>query len=182
MINQSICPSTQYTENVYPMAIFPRNGKWLMSSPFTKKWKNLANNYRPISLLPICGKIFEKLIFENLYQYIFSNNFISDNQSGYNYKRGDSTIKQLLAITHDIHQSFDDKHEIRAVFLDISKAFDSVWHQGLVNIMCNSQKLFNCWIPSLVTRLIIRYKIVWENILIWVLKNEFFKDLATNRQ
>ena len=110
---------------------FPQ--KWKMANviPIHKKnEKNLANNYRPISLLPICGKIFEKLIFENLYQYIFSNNFISDNQSG--YKRGDSTIKQLLAITHDIHQAFDDKHEIRAVFLDISKAFDSVWHQGLV--------------------------------------------------
>ena len=110
---------------------FPQ--KWKMANviPIHKKnEKNLANNYRPISLLPICGKIFEKLIFENIYPYIFSDNFIYDNQSG--YKRGDSTIKQLLAITHDIHQAFDDKHEIKAVFFDISKAFDLVWHQGLV--------------------------------------------------
>ena len=72
----------------------------------------------------------EKLIFDNLYTYIFNNNFISDKQSG--YRKGDSTIKQLLSITHEIHKAIDNKHEVRAVFLDISKAFDSVWHEGLL--------------------------------------------------
>ena len=43
---------------------------------FKKNERNLVKNHRPISLLPICGKIFEKLIFDNLYSYIFSNNFI----------------------------------------------------------------------------------------------------------
>ena len=49
---------------------------------------------------------------------------ISDNQSG--FKPGDSCANQLLSITHDIYQSFDDNLEVRAVFLDISKAFDQV--------------------------------------------------------
>ena len=98
---------------------------------FKKNERNLLKNYRPISLLPICGKIFEKLIFDNLYEYVFSNNFISDKQSG--YRRGDSTVKQLLSITHEIHKAFDDGNEIRAVFLDISKAFDTVWHEGLIH-------------------------------------------------
>ena len=79
-----------------------------------KNEKNLMKNYRPISLLPICGKLFEKLIFDNLYNYVFSNNFISDKQSG--YRRGDSTVKQLISITHEIHKAFDNKNEIRAVF------------------------------------------------------------------
>ena len=79
-----------------------------------KNEKNLINNYRPISLLPICGRIFEKLIFNNLYTYIFSNGFITDKQSG--YRKDDSTVKQLLAITHDINKTFDAGHEIRAVF------------------------------------------------------------------
>ena len=108
--------------------------KWKMANviPVHKKnEKNLINNYRPISLLPICGKIFEKLIFNNLYTYIFSNGFITDKQSG--YRKDDSTVKQLLAITHDINKAFDAGHEIRAVFLDISKAFDSVWHEGLLH-------------------------------------------------
>ena len=58
------------------------------------------------------------------------NNFISDKQSG--YRRGDSTIKQLLSITNDIYKSFDQNKEIRAVFLDINRAFDRVWHPGIL--------------------------------------------------
>ena len=64
-----------------------------------KNEKNIVKNYRPISLLPISGKIFEKLIFDNLYEYVFGNNFISDKQSG--YRKGDSTVKQLFSITHN---------------------------------------------------------------------------------
>ena len=45
---------------------------------------------------------------------------------------GDSCINQLLSITHDIYQSFDNGFEVRGVFLDISKAFDKVWHKGLI--------------------------------------------------
>ena len=49
------------------------------------------------------------------------------------YIRGDSTVKQLISITHEIHKAFDKGDEVRAVFLDISKAFDTVWHEGLVH-------------------------------------------------
>ena len=67
---------------------------------------------------------------DNLYLYINENDFISDKQSG--YRRGDSTIKQLLSITNDIYKSFNQNKEIRAVFLDISRAFDRVWHPGIL--------------------------------------------------
>ena len=95
-----------------------------------KNEKNIASNYRPISLLPLFGKIFEKLIYDNLYVYINENNFITEKQSG--YRRGDSTIKQLISITNAIHKTFDQGEELRAVFLDISRAFDRVWHEGLI--------------------------------------------------
>ena len=55
---------------------------------------------------------------------------ISSNQSG--FKPGDSCIKQLLSITHEIYKSFDNGFEKRDVFLDISKAFDKVWHEGII--------------------------------------------------
>ena len=86
-----------------------------------KNDKQSVNNYRPISLLPICGKIFEKIIFNNHY------NLITKNQSG--FRPGDSTTNQLLYLVNEIYEAFEDPNslEVRAVFLDISKAFDKVW-------------------------------------------------------
>ena len=65
-----------------------------------------------------------------MFEFFTENELISQNQSG--FKPGDSCISQLLCITHDIYQSLDDGLETRAVFLDISKAFDKVWHEGLL--------------------------------------------------
>ena len=99
---------------------------------FKKGDKQLIKNYRPISLLPICGKILEKIIFKNLYSYLHTNNLITKNQSG--FRQGDSTTNQLLYLLDEIHQAFDSTKslEVRTVFLDISKAFDKVWHDGLI--------------------------------------------------
>ena len=63
-----------------------------------KESKNLVKNYRPISLLPIFGKIFEKVIYNSLFKYFLENNVLSDKQSG--FRAGDSYTSQLLAITH----------------------------------------------------------------------------------
>ena len=65
-----------------------------------------------------------------MFEFFIRNDLISQNQSG--FKPGDSCINQLLAITHEIYKSFDACLDVRAVFLDISKAFDKVWHQGLL--------------------------------------------------
>ena len=62
--------------------------------------------------------------------FFIENDLISPNQSG--FKPGDSCINQLLAITHEIYKSFDDGFEVRGVFLDISKTFEKVWHEGLI--------------------------------------------------
>ena len=97
-----------------------------------KESRQLKKNYRPISLLPICGKIFEKIIFDSIYKHFTDNKLFTPNQSG--FRPGDSTINQLLYITHKIYSAFEDypSRETRAVFLDISKAFDKVWHEGLI--------------------------------------------------
>ena len=87
-------------------------------------------NYRPISLLPIFSKIFEKILFDPIYNHLNENNLLSKHQSG--FRPGDSTINQLLAITHNIFESFEEGCETRALFLDISKAFDKVWYEGLI--------------------------------------------------
>ena len=99
---------------------------------FKKGDKQLIKNYRPISLLPICGNILEKIIFNNPYAYLHGNHLITKNQSG--FRLGDSTTNQLLYLLDEIHQAFDSTKslEVRAVLLDISKAFDKVWHDGLI--------------------------------------------------
>ena len=65
-----------------------------------------------------------------MFGFFLDEDLISDNQSG--FKPGDSCINQLLSITHNIYKSFDDGYEVRGVFLDISKAFDKVWHDGFI--------------------------------------------------
>ena len=64
-----------------------------------------------------------------MFEYLIRNHLISQNQCG--FKPGNSCINQFLAITHEIYKSFDACLDIRAVFLDISKAFDKIWHQCL---------------------------------------------------
>ena len=100
------------------------------SSCTQKSDKQSLKNYRPISLLPIFGKFFERIIYNNIFEYLTTNKLISDNQSG--FKPGDSCVNQLLSITHEIYHSLDNGLEVRGVFLDISKAFDKVWHEGLI--------------------------------------------------
>ena len=65
-----------------------------------------------------------------MFSFFLANNLLAPNQSG--FKPGDSCINQLLSITHEIYSSFDDGFEVRSVFLDISKAFDKVWHEGII--------------------------------------------------
>ena len=58
------------------------------------------------------------------------NDLMSQHQSG--IKPGDSCINQLLSITHEIYQSFDEGFDVRSVFIDISTAFNKVWHDGII--------------------------------------------------
>ena len=97
-----------------------------------KESTNLVKSYRPISLLPIFGKIFERVIFKDLFNYFHKNELFTKCQSG--FLPGDSCISQLLSIVHDINSSFDcDPMQIvRGMFLDISKAFDKVWQERLL--------------------------------------------------
>ena len=116
-----------------PVANFPEDWKKANIILFTKKEsKNCLKNYRPISLLPIFSKIFEKLIFNALFHFFVQNQLFTDCQSG--FIPGVSCISQLLSITQEIHKSFDcnPPEYIRGVFLDISKAFYKVWHEGLI--------------------------------------------------
>ena len=119
-------------ENIIKSGIFPDQWKEANVTPVHKKNdKQLITNYRPISLLPILAKIFERIIFTNLYNYLTANHLITQKQSG--FRPGDSAINQLLSLVNEVHAAFDNKKclEVRSIYLDMSKAFDKVWHEGL---------------------------------------------------
>ena len=97
-----------------------------------KNDKQLIQIYRPVVLLPIFGKIFEKAVINRIYNFLLNERLLNPNQSG--FRPLDSCINQLLAITHEIFESFDcnPSLEVRSVFLDIFKAYSKVWHKGLL--------------------------------------------------
>ena len=112
---------------------FPNEWKKANIIPIHKKDdKKIIKTYLPASLLPIWSKIFEKIIFNSLFKYLEDNKLLNCNQSG--FRLGDSCVHQLLSITHETYKSFgaNPSLEVRGVFLDISKTFNRIWHDGLL--------------------------------------------------
>ena len=112
---------------------FPELWKKSNITPVYKKSKNRNfENNRSISLLPIFSKVFEKIIFNKMYTFLQDEQLLNPNKSG--FRPSDLCINQLLSITHEISQSLDATPplEVRLDFLDISKAFDKVWHEGIL--------------------------------------------------
>ena len=99
--------------------------EWRKSNvvPVHKKSNNqLLKNYRPISLLPIFRKTFER-IYNNIFECLTTSKLMSDKCQ---------ITSKLMSITHEIYHSLENGLEVRGVFLDISKAFDNVWHEGVI--------------------------------------------------
>ena len=126
----------------HPLTLIFRNS--LAAGTFTTQWKTvnivlihkkndkqIASNYRSVSLPLIYRRIFRKLIFNELFKIFEPKDLLSKHQSG--FQLYDSCVYQLLSITHFIFSSceYNPTLKTRGVFLDISKAFDGVWHDGL---------------------------------------------------
>ena len=97
---------------------------------FKKEDPSAVSNYRPISLLSAVGKVLEKVVHKPLFNYVRDHDILTAMQSG--FIPGDSTVNQLTDIYNTFCKSLDEGKEVRAVFCDISKAFDRVWHEGLL--------------------------------------------------
>ena len=94
------------------------------------KTPNDPKSYRPISLLPMISKIFERLLLNRLEPLIKSSSVIPNHQFG--FRKGHSTIDQIHRITNEIENALETKQICSAVFLDVAQAFDKVWHEGLL--------------------------------------------------
>ena len=103
-----------------------------------------------------------------MFSFLLEKNLVSPNQLG--FKPGDSCINQLLSITHEIFQSFDEGFEVRSVFLDISKAFGKVWHKGLIfklsqkGISGDLLDILSDFLNDREQRVINGQKSTWENV------------------
>ena len=100
-------------------AIYKRSGQ-----------KTDKSNFRPTSILPTLSKICESVIHDRLLKHCIENTVISDKQAA--YLKGDSTVSQLLFIVHNIRVNRGITIITQGLFLDVSSAFDKVWHNGLL--------------------------------------------------
>lgn len=127
-----VTPLTLLFNKSLQKGILPSDWKLANVSPIYKGKGDQDNvtNYRPISVTNCFSKILEKIIFKYLYNFIHDNNILTDHQSGFRNK--DSTINQLLLIYDEIVKNLDKGKDVRFIFCDVSKAFDRVWHKGLL--------------------------------------------------
>ena len=140
-----ICRPLELIFNEYiSNGVFPSEWKKGNAVPIHKKNdRQCFENYPPVALLPICRKILEHLVFNEMFPSFIQNELISQNQSG--FKPRDSCINQLFTITHEIYKSFHNGFDVRSVFHDKLKASDKVW-QGIIFILkqnCISGEILN---------------------------------------
>jgi hypothetical protein len=110
----------------------PSTWKRANVSPVHKKEsRSTVGNYRPISLLSTLAKVQERIVFRRMYRFLTAHNLLTPKNSGFREK--DSAICQLVNIVDKIYRALETGQEINMVFLDISKAFDKVWHRGLLH-------------------------------------------------
>ena len=93
--------------------------------------RSTAKNYRPLTLLPVVRKVFEKLVNNRIADHLEKYGLYSDFQYGFRSSR--STADLLAVVSDRIARAFNRPGPNRAVVLDISKAFDRVWHAALLH-------------------------------------------------
>ena len=90
-----------------------------------------ASDFRPISLIPLPGKILEHMISLRLKAYISCNNILTKNQHG--FRKDHSTITSVTALLNNIYNNVNIQKDTFLIYLDLKKAFDTVSHQILIN-------------------------------------------------
>ena len=126
----------------------PKSWKSAVITMIPKKDIKSSNyaDYRPISLLSCVGKLAERVIKNRLYNFLEGTNLIVKEQSGFRNKRG--TADNLLFMTQKIQECLNRGKKVCGIFFDISKAFDKVWHAGLI------YKLIYLGVPMYIIRFI----------------------------
>ena len=92
--------------------------------------KNDVNNYRPVFILPILSKMFERIVYSRVYSFLEKYNLL--NHSQYGFRKGKSTIQALLDQIKFVYKNIDSGNVVISFFIDFSKAFDCIDHDILL--------------------------------------------------
>ena len=117
---------------------------------FKSAKKELLTNYRPTSVLSWFSKILERIMYNRVYNYLNDNNLLFRKQFG--FRKGHSTDHALIKLIDSIYDSFNQNKYTLGVFIDLSKAFDTVDHNILIDklnsygIKNNSFKWFSSYL------------------------------------
>ena len=139
-IGNKVLKMTSETSAIYLTELFnhslktetvPRIWKQANVSPIYKKGERASpENYRPVSLLPCVSKAMERCIHNHMMSFLEENNLLVPNQSAFRANR--STVTQLLELVDALGRTLDKQEIAKVPFCDLSKAFDRVWHNGLL--------------------------------------------------
>ena len=133
-ISQDLSPVLTNIFNLcYSEGTFPNDLKIAKVIPIYKNSGNIKDisNYRPISMLSLFSKLFEKLIHKRMLDFMIENNII--NPAQYGFRPGHSTLHALINASENIYQSLDSNLHTLGIFIDFSKAFDTVSHDILLH-------------------------------------------------
>lgn len=145
-----IAPVLSYLINMsLESGCFPEPLKVTLIKPLHKKGcKTTLGNYRPISLIPVLSKIFEKVMLKRLTEFLDRHNIIKPEQ--YGFRKGKSTCSAAFCLINNIMNFMDKSKSVTAVFFDMTKAFDFVSHIKLL-AKCEAYGLrgvANKWLKS----------------------------------
>ena len=151
--DEIVPPLTVMINHCLNSGIFPDKLKVAKVMPVYKKCeKYLFNNYRPISILPSVSKVFERVMHNQLYSYLTNNHLLYENQYGFRDKH--STELAALDLVDRLICAMDSKNVPLSIFLDLSKAFDTLDHSILLHklnyygVHGNSLNLFRSYLSQ----------------------------------